>query len=182
MEKAWAAERLPPGGHLLANGFDPNTHPDPYNILIYTSFQERAICGIIAGDEARHETFYTRMKSEVLDQDPAGGILAFRAMIRAVIAMPGRLMADGGEPDLFDRFAIVAQRLGVYTVRDYASIIQHLVAAWDIAGRRVGGAAAEAQDEVCRQAQRYERLADRRAAAIEKQPATAFSWIHDRKA
>lgn len=190
--------------HLLANGFDPNTHPDPYNILIYTSFQERAtrishgnvgriarqqgddslarICGIIAGDEARHETFYTRMMTEVLDQDPAGGILAFRAMIRGIIAMPGRLMADGGEPDLFDRFAVVAQRLGVYTVRDYASIIQHLVAAWDIAGRRVGGAAAEAQDEVCRQAQRYERLAERRAAAIGKQPATAFSWIHDRKA
>lgn len=190
--------------HLIANGFDPKTHPDPYNILIYTSFQERAtrishgnvgriarqqgddslarICGIIAGDEARHETFYTRMMTEVLDQDPAGGILAFRDVIRGIIAMPGRLMADGGEPDLFDRFAVVPQRLGVYTVGDYASIIQHLVATWDIAGRRVSGAAADAQDEVCRQAQRYERLADRRAAAIDKQPATAFSWIHDRKA
>ena len=28
--------------HLLANGFNPKTHPDPYNGLIYTSFQEAA--------------------------------------------------------------------------------------------------------------------------------------------
>src|SRR5256714_15547532 len=28
--------------HLLANGFNPKAFPDPYNGLIYTSFQERA--------------------------------------------------------------------------------------------------------------------------------------------
>ncbi len=28
--------------HLIANGFNPRTFPDPYNGLIYTSFQERA--------------------------------------------------------------------------------------------------------------------------------------------
>jgi acyl-[acyl-carrier-protein] desaturase len=27
---------------LIANGFNPNTTADPYNLLIYTSFQERA--------------------------------------------------------------------------------------------------------------------------------------------
>ena len=79
------------------------------------------------------------MMAEVLDLDPAGGILAFRSMLRGLIAMPGRLMDDGRDPDLFDHFAVVAQRTNVYTVRDYASIIEHLVKAWDIAGRSVTG-------------------------------------------
>lgn len=189
--------------HLVANGFSPRTYPDPYNGLIYTSFQERAtrishgnvgklvgrqgdanlakICLKIAGDEARHETFYTRMMGQVLDRDPAGGITSIRGMIRGLIAMPGKLMYDGKDPDLFDHFAVVAQRAGIYTVRDYASIIEHLVKTWDIAGRKVTGKAAHAQEYLCRQAERYERLADEMSAALEKQPQVAFSWIHDRK-
>ena len=188
---------------LIRSGFNPGTQADPYNLLVYTSFQERAtrishsrvgrlaarsgdpnlarICGVIAGDEARHEAFYTRMMTEVLEHDPAGGILAFRSMLRGRIAMPGRFMDDGRGPDLFDRFAIVAQRTQVYTVRDYASIIEHLVTAWNIAGRAVTGKAAQAQDELCRQAERYERLADRTEARLEKQPPVAFSWLRDRK-
>jgi acyl-[acyl-carrier-protein] desaturase len=189
--------------HLIANGFNPKTHADPYNLLVYTSFQERAtrvshsnvgriaaregdanlarICGMIAGDEARHEAFYTRMMGRVLDLDPEGGILAFRSMLRGLIAMPGRFMDDGRDPDLFDHFAIVAQRANVYTVRDYASIIEHLVKSWNIAGRTVTGKAAQAQDDLCRQAERYARLAERTSATLEKQPPVAFSWIRDRK-
>ena len=188
---------------LIVNGFNPEGQADPYNLLVYTSFQERAtrishgnvgriaaragdpnlarICGVIAGDEARHEAFYTRMMTEVLEHDPAGGILAFRSMLRGRIAMPGRFMGDGRDPDLFDRFAIVAQRTQVYTVRDYASIIEHLITAWNIAGRAVTGKAAQAQDELCQQAERYERLADRMAATLEKQPPVAFSWLRERK-
>jgi acyl-[acyl-carrier-protein] desaturase len=95
--------------------------------------------------------------------------------------MPGRFMDDGKDPDLFDHFAIVAQRTNVYTVRDYASIIEHLVTAWDIAGRSVTGEAARAQDELCRRAERHHlRLAERTASALAKQPARAFSWIRDR--
>ena len=189
--------------HLIANGFNPKSHADPYNLLVYTSFQERAtrishgnvgriaaregdanlarICGMIAGDEARHEAFYTRMMGRVLDLDPAGGILAFRSMLRGLIAMPGRFMDDGRDPDLFDHFAIVAQRANVYTVRDYASIIEHLVKTWNIAGRAVTGKAAQAQDDLCRQAERYARLAERTSATLEKQPPVAFSWLRDRK-
>lgn len=188
---------------LLVGGFDLGNHADPYGLLVYTSFQERAtrvshanvgkiasregdanlarICGMIASDEARHETFYTRMMGRVLDHDPAGGILAFRSMLRGLIAMPGRFMDDGRDPDLFDHFAIVAQRARVYTVRDYASIVEYLVRTWDIAGRAVTGTAAQAQDELCRQADRYARLAERTSATLEKQPRVAFSWIHGRK-
>jgi acyl-[acyl-carrier-protein] desaturase len=190
--------------HLIANGFNPKSQADPYNLLVYTSFQERAtrishanvgrlagklgdanlarICGMIAGDEARHEAFYTRMMGEVLELDPAGAIIAFRSMLRGLISMPGRFMEDGRDPDLFDHFAVVAQRTNIYTVRDYASIIEHLVKTWNIAGRAVTGRAAQAQDELCRQAERYMRLGERTSAALQVQPPVPFSWIHDRTA
>jgi acyl-[acyl-carrier-protein] desaturase len=189
---------------LLANGFDSGSDADPYNLLVYTSFQERAtrlshgnvgrladgagdarlarICRVIAGDEARHEGFYTRMMSHVLEQDPAGGILAFAAMLERQIAMPGRFMADDRHPDLFDNFAAVAQRLGVYTARDYAAIAGHLVDTWAIASRPVGGEAARAQDRLCRLPERYLRLADRVEERIARRPRAAFDWIHGRTA
>lgn len=197
-----AVERTIQG--LLANGFNPQIQRDPYRLLVYTAFQERAtrlshgnvariaaregdpnlalICRVIAADEARHETFYTRMMAEVLEHDPAGGVLAFRAMLLGRIPMPGRFMDDGRDPDLFDHLEGVAQRINVYTARDYASIIEHLVKVWNIAGRAVTGEAARAQDELCRKAERYVRLAGRTAAAIAKQQPRAFSWIRDRKA
>src|SRR3954471_15423903 len=126
--------------HLLNNGFNARAYPDLYGGLVYTAFQERAtkvshnnvgklaggegesslmkICQRIAGDEARHEAFYTKAMGRVMDQDPEGGMVTIGSMLRRVIAMPGRLMTDGKDPDLFDHFATVAQRIGVYTVED----------------------------------------------------------------
>jgi acyl-[acyl-carrier-protein] desaturase len=46
-------------------------------------------------------------------------------MLRGLIAMPGRFMDDGRDPDLSDHFAIIARRINVYSVRDYVSIIDH---------------------------------------------------------
>jgi len=189
--------------YLIANGFNPKTFPDPYNGLVYTSFQERAtrishgnvgkivnqqgdanlgkICQRIAGDESRHEAFYTRCMGRVFELDPENAMLCVRDMLRTVIAMPGRLMYDGKDPDLFDHFAIVAQRAGVYTIHDYASIIDHLVKTWDIAGRPVTGKAAKCQEWICRQSERYLQFADEMTATIKAQPPVAFSWIYDRK-
>ena len=189
--------------HLIANGFNPKAHPDPYNGLIYTSFQERAtkishgnvgkivaaqgdnylgkICQRIAGDESRHEAFYTKMMRKVFEIDPEGAMLSFRGMLRSVIAMPGRLMFDGKDPDLFDHFAIVAQKSEIYTVHDYAGIIDHLVKIWDVAAMPVSGAAAKAQEYLCRQAERYTGYADEVRANLATQPAIEFSWIYDRK-
>jgi len=190
--------------HLIGSGFDPRSYPDPYAGLIYPSFQERAtklshgkvsrlasnagdanlsrICATVAGDEGRHEQFYTRIMGEVMDRDPEQGILVFRQMMRRVIAMPGKLMFDGQDRSLFDHFAIVAQRIGVYTVSDYAQIIRHLVQTWDIAHRSVTGKAASAQEFLCAQAERLETLADSIAADIASQPQVKFNWIHDRMA
>ena len=111
--------------HLIRNGFAPGWDHE-YEGLIYASFQERAtrithgnvgklaaaqgeenlarICRKIAGDETRHETFYTRVIGEVMERDPEGGMLAYRTMLKGKIGMPGKLMFDGHDPDLYDHF------------------------------------------------------------------------------
>ena len=176
---------------MIRNGFAPGWEHD-YEGLIYASFQERAtrithgnvgklaaaqgddnlalICRKIAADETRHETFYTRVIGQVMDQDPHGGMLAYKAMLKGKIAMPGRLMFDGKDPDLFDHFGAVTQRNGVYTFQDYGHIITHLNDAWDIAHRPVRGEAAKAQEYICRQPERYTRLAGEIADRLAEQP------------
>lgn len=189
--------------HLINAGFNPRAYPDLYGGLVYTAFQERAtrishdnvarlasaggertlgrICKRIAGDEARHEAFYTAAMGKVLDQDPDGGLRVIMSMLKRTIAMPGRQMYDGRDPDLFDHFAAVAQRLGVYTVEDYATIVDHLVLTWGLAGRSVSGKAARAQDYICRHAERCRNLAPFVTEAAAKQPPIGFRWIFDRK-
>ena len=190
--------------HLLRGGFNPKVQGDPYGGLVYTSFQERAtrvshgnvgrlaaqagdaslarICRQIAGDESRHEAFYTRMMGQVFDADPSGAMVSFRTMMRRGIAMPGKAMTDGKDPDLFDHFATVGQRTETYTVHDYAQIIAHLVDTWRIGSRAVSGAAAEAQEYLCRQAERYENMVEPVRRRLAEEPRVAFSWIHDREA
>src|SRR4051794_39764156 len=189
--------------HLLNNGFNPNAYPDLYGGLVYTAFQERAtkishanvgklaggqgdaalakICLKIAGDEARHEAFYTKAMGRVMDQDPSGGMITIGSMLRRVIAMPGRLMTDGKDPDLFDHFATVAQRIGVYTVEDYASIVEHLVETWGVAHRSVTGKAARSQEFLCKHAEKCRSMAGQAAEAVAKAGPVGFSWIYDRK-
>ncbi len=113
-----------------------------------------------------------------MDVDPEAGVLAFRAKLRGTIAMPGRRMYDGHDPNLFDHFAVVFQRLGVYTTVTYADIIAHFVDTWDIAKRSLSGKAAKAQDYICQQAERYRRLADMVAKDMVARPAVPFSWVH----
>ena len=190
--------------HLLNSGFDPNATTDPYHSLIYTSFQERAtrishqnvgkiaskqgdtalsrICNRIAGDEARHETFYTKVMGEVFDQHPDGAVISFAGMMRKMIVMPGKEMFDGKDPDLFEHFSAVAQRMGVYTVDDYGQIISHLLERWRVGSRALSGAAAQAQDYLCRQAERYTKLAERVRKTLVTQPTIEFAWLNNRTA
>jgi acyl-[acyl-carrier-protein] desaturase len=189
--------------HLIRNGFNPSNADDDYAGLVYAAFQERAtrishnnvaqmaarqgednlarICRKIAADETRHETFYTRVIREVMERDPEEGVLAYREMIRALVAMPGKLMFDGKDPSLFDHFAAVAQRTGVYTAQTYGEIIGHLNDAWRVGHLSVSGKAAKAQDYLCRQPERYQMLAGEIAARVNGQPPTAFSWVHGRQ-
>jgi acyl-[acyl-carrier-protein] desaturase len=185
--------------HLINNGFDPQTENDPYLGFIYTSFQERAtkishrnvgtlakrageenlhkICGMIAGDEARHEKAYKLFMSKIFEVDPSHAILAFAKMMKTKIAMPAILMNDGKSNNLYSKFSLVAQKTGVYTTKDYAEIIGTLVKEWKIAGLTgISGISAKAQEYLCTLSERYYQLADRiKFSGTEK-----FSWIYDR--
>lgn len=186
--------------HLLNQGFDPQTENDPYLGFVYTSFQERAtrishrnvatlahragdetlhrICGIIAGDEARHEKAYKLFMTLIFEADPVGAITAFATMMKRKIVMPAVMMRDGSDETLFARFSRVAQRTGVYTALDYADIVEDLVRHWNI--ERIPGLsdlAARSQDYLCGLADRYRKLADRVLVPGPDQ----FSWIFNRQ-
>ena len=96
--------------NLIKNGFDPQTENDPYLGFIYTSFQERAtkishtnvgrlakkagedklhkICGMISGDEARHEKAYRLFMTKIFELDPVHALLSFAKMMKIKITMP----------------------------------------------------------------------------------------------
>jgi acyl-[acyl-carrier-protein] desaturase len=170
---------------LIYNGFDPRSEKDPYQAIIYTSFQERAtkishvntgkladkagdtvlgrICKQIAGDEARHEKAYKSFMSQIFEIDPNGAMLAFEKMMRKQIVMPAVLMGKGGpNPTIFDQFSAITQKIGVYTGWDYARIIEHLVKLWNVEkATGLNDVASKAQDYLAGLSARYMRLADR---------------------
>lgn len=188
--------------HLLYTGFSSGNEGNEHAGLIYAAFQERAtrishgnvaklavasgedglarICRKIAADETRHEVFYTRIVGELFERDPETTLLAYRSVLKRLIAMPGSRMSDDHEPDLFERFAGAAQRTGVYTTRDYAAIISHLNGAWNLENRSFSGKAAKAQEYLCRQPERYEALSDELGGRLAKQPPGRFAWLNGR--
>ncbi|KAJ8445228.1 hypothetical protein Cgig2_024434 [Carnegiea gigantea] len=190
--------------YLIGSGMDPRTENNPYLGFIYTSFQERAtfvchgntarlakelgdiklaqICGIIAADEKRHETAYTKIVEKLYEIDPDGTVQAFADMMRKKISMPAHLMYDGRDDSLFDHFSAVAQRLGVYTARDYADILEFLVGRWKV--KELTGLSPEgrkAQEYVCHLPPRIRRLEERAQARAKQGPPIPFSWIYDRQ-
>ena len=187
--------------HLINNGFNPQTENDPYLGFIYTSFQERAtkishrnvaklalkagderlhkICGVIAGDEARHERAYRLFMSKIFEVDPVQAVLSFSKMMKTKITMPADLMYDGNDKNLFINFSKVAQKLEVYTTKDYAEIINNLVNGWNIAKLNgLSDVAAKAQDYLCNLSERYLKLASRFSIAGTNMK---FNWIFDRE-
>ena len=186
--------------HLIRNGFTTGSDANAYKAFVYTSFQERAtkishrnvgkiaaaqgdpslakICSQIASDEARHEEAYKTFMDKIFEVDPERAILAFGDMMKGMIAMPARLMDDGQDPQIYEKFMNVAQKLKVYTTLDYASIIDHLVARWKIADLGgLSGEAAKAQEYLGRIADRYRRLAERLEARLADLPLPKFSWL-----
>jgi acyl-[acyl-carrier-protein] desaturase len=188
--------------HLLRNGFDTGADGDPFRGLAYVSVQEHAtktswhqlgtlvgragapllhrICGHIASDEARHERVYRAILKRALELDPAGVLEALRHVLGRVV-MPARTMSDGSGRGLFQRFADVGRRAGVYGFGDYADNVEGLVADLGLgalAGLR--GEAARHQDEIGALPARYREVA---ATLDHQRPRpTRFRWIHDRPA
>uniref|UniRef100_A0A151SKM5 Acyl-[acyl-carrier-protein] desaturase n=2 Tax=Cajanus cajan TaxID=3821 RepID=A0A151SKM5_CAJCA len=192
--------------YLIASGMRSGFESNPYLGFVYTSFQERAtfvahgntgrlakeggdpvlahICGTIAGDEKRHEKAYTRIVEKLLEVDPSGAMVAIGDMMEKRITMPAHLMYDGEDRRLFDHYSAVAQRIGVYTVDDYANILEFLVGRWrleKLEGLTVEGR--KAQDFVCGLAPRIRKLQERanERARKMKPRAVKFSWIFNKE-
>ncbi|KAK9087932.1 hypothetical protein Syun_030326 [Stephania yunnanensis] len=190
--------------YLIGSGMDPRTENNPYLGFIYTSFQERAtfishgntarlakehgdlklaqICGSIAADEKRHETAYTKITEKLFEIDPDGTVIALADMMRKKISMPAHLMFDGVDDNLFEHFSAVAQRLGVYTAKDYTDILEFLVGRWNI--EKITGLSGEgrkAQDYVCGLAPRFRKLEERAQGRAKEASTVPFSWIFNKE-
>ncbi|KAK1311212.1 hypothetical protein QJS10_CPA08g01583 [Acorus calamus] len=190
--------------YLIGSGMYVRTENSPYLGFIYTSFQERAtfishgntarlakvhgdvklaqICGTIAADEKRHERAYTKIVEKLFQIDPDGALLAFEDMMRKKILMPAHFMYDGHDDNLFGHFSAVAQRIGIYTAKDYADILDHLVKNWKVdslTGLSERGRIA--QEYVCTLASRIRKLKERAQSRAKQAPEVPFSWIFDRK-
>ena len=116
---------------------------------------------------------------KIFELDPIQAILSFAKMMKIKITMPANLMHDEKDNNLYTKFSNVAQKLGVYTVKDYADIISNLVKGWNIENLKgLSDIAAKAQDYLCTLSERYLTVAERLSLAGS---AEKFSWIYDRE-
>lgn len=178
----------------LEAGFDPDWHNDPYQLLAYTSLQERAtqsahantgklaakyepmiqrILGHIAADESRHFRFYRDAFIGLLEVDPT------RAMESALKVMP-RLAMPGHTIGGYIEMAEVVRRAGIYGPRDYRRVVAECLESWGIADLRPEDAAGrEAQDKLMAVPARLDKLSDileRRT----KSKSFSFDFIYQR--
>ncbi|MEZ7901738.1 MAG: acyl-ACP desaturase [Flavobacteriales bacterium] len=142
--------------YLIADGFDIRTGRDPYKNFIYTSFQELAtyishnrvseiakkhgnkqlakMCKMVAGDEMRHHNAYSEFVDRIFKVDPSQMMLAFTDMMKKKITMPAIFLRESGGKigTAFEEFSNTAQKIGVYTARDYVDILNKLIDTWEI--------------------------------------------------
>jgi len=186
--------------HLLGSGFDPGIQEDPYKLMVYTSFQEKAtqishlgtariarkqgdeklytICTAIAKDEARHFSFYKGVMMEIFDEDTDGAITAYASMMKKTISMPAKELNSIRNTTLYTDFSEVAQSTKIYTAKDYVGIIEQLNAEWKIKDRKVTTIEAiQAQEYLLKLPQRYLKLADRRKNKEFSFDISKFDWI-----
>ena len=185
--------------YLIADGFDIKTDDDPYKTFVYTSFQELAtnishrrtgalakkhgnaslskMCAMIAADEMRHHKAYKSFVSSIFEIDPSEMMLAFAEMMKQKIVMPAHFLREmnGEKGGIYGHFSDAAQRLGVYTGKDYIDILDVLLKDWEISTMTgLNGAAEKAQEYLMRLPERLTRLTDRiKIPELEYK----FSWI-----
>ena len=186
--------------YLISDGFDIGTGNDPYRNFIYTSFQELAtnvshrrvasqakkdgdsllskMCGVIAGDEARHAKAYKYFIEKIFEVDPNEAMLAFEDMMRKKIVMPAHFLREVGLKigQTFGHFTDAAQRLGVYTAIDYVDILKELIVDWKIESMPdLNETGEKARDYIMKLPERLLRVADRMKNPMLEYK---FSWIN----
>ena len=92
-------------------------------------------------------------------------------------------MYDGNDDNLFENYAAVAQRLSVYTVKDYVDILEYFVERWNVEKLTgLSGEGRRAQDYVCGLGQRLRKMEERaQEKAMEAASTIPFSWIFGRE-
>jgi len=159
----------------LRSGFHPEWDRDPYRVFAYTSLQERAtqhshsevgkqvaeyeprlanVLRLVAGEEARHYSFYRTIFSEILARDPNEALYS-ASLILPALQMPGVNMPG------FSKFADVVRRAGIYGPRDYLRIAQEQIRLWKIDGLTgLNELGRKAQEKIMALPERLKRLAD----------------------
>lgn len=185
--------------YLISDGFDIGTDRDPYKNFVYTSFQELAtyishnrvakiaksngnnqlakMCRIISGDEMRHHNAYAEFVERIFKVDPSQMMMAFHYMMKQKITMPAHFLRESGGKvsAAFEEFSNTAQRIGVYTSRDYVDILQKLIDRWEIAKiTNLTDEAEKARDYLMKLPERMYRLADRMKIS---QDSYQFKWV-----
>lgn len=185
--------------YLIADGFDIGTDHDPYRNFIYTSFQELAtnishkrvaqiamkkgnellgkMCNMIAGDEMRHYLAYREFMSLIFKYDANQAMLAFADMMKKKIVMPAHFVRETGESQglAFEHFSNAAQRLGVYTSKDYVEIMNKLIKSWNIAElTELDDLGKKARDYVMALPDRLTRIAERIRIPAQSE---VMSWV-----
>lgn len=186
--------------NLIGSGFDPGVGEDPYKLMVYTSFQEKAthishlgtaniaktlgderlytICSMIAKDETRHFSFYKEVMNEMFNIDPNGAMTSYAHMMKKTIPMPASEMNSSRNPTLYTDFSEVAQATGVYSTEEYAGIIDLLNAEWKIKDRKVTtDDAKKAQEYLLKLSGRYLEIVERRKKIKFRFDASKFDWI-----
>jgi acyl-[acyl-carrier-protein] desaturase len=186
--------------YLIADGFDIGTGTDPYRNFIYTSFQELAtnishrrvasqakkdgdtllskMCGVIAGDEARHARAYKYFIEKIFEVDPNEAMMAFEDMMRKKIVMPAHFLREVGLKvgQTFGHFTDAAQRLGIYTATDYVDILKELIEDWHIeSAKELNETGEKARDYIMALPNRLLRVAERMKNPMLEYK---FSWIN----
>lgn len=185
--------------YLIADGFDIGTDRDPYKNFLYTSFQELAtyishnrvaklakqksnkqlakMCKIISGDEMRHHNAYCEFVERIFKVDPSQMMMAFQQMMKLKITMPAHFLRESGGKisDAFEEFSNTAQRIGVYTSKDYVDILQKLLQRWEIEKiTNLTDEAEKARDYLMKLPSRLTRLSERIKIP---QNAYQFKWV-----
>lgn len=185
--------------HLIADGFDIGTDRDPYKNFVYTSFQELAtyishnrvaeiakkkgnkqlakMCRMVAGDEMRHHNAYSEFVERIFKVDPSQMMLAFADMMKRKITMPAHFLRESGGTisTAFEEFSNTAQRIGVYTAKDYVDILDKLIQRWELGNvTELTDEAEKARDYLMKLPSRMLRIADRLVLPENK---FQFKWV-----
>jgi len=207
-------ETLRSSASLLSNGMKQDT--GIFMGMAYPAFQEPAtstshrnmagiaeqrgaqtlheICTKISGDETRHAVFYREVVGEIFEKAPERMMIVWGKLMKDKVVMPALNMTDSvytEPPSLFEHFAGVADRIGVYTTQDYANLVKKFNKTFGIESASVSGEAAKAQNYLCNKLPKVLERAERikksktktdKVHGLRVAEPVAFGWIYGRTA